>query len=63
MKPDIIRQNDLRWIDGHVGVFCSCGKTLYIKNLPEKAGQEVRIECPCGQTIRTIYAILPQLNL
>lgn len=55
MKPDIIKWHDLRWIDGHVGVFCRCGRTLYIKNIPEKARQGVDIECPCGSVIHTIY--------
>lgn len=55
MKPDVIRWNDLRWIDGHVGVFCRCGRTLYIKNVQSKAQQPVDVECPCGATIHTIY--------
>lgn len=55
MKPDIIKENCLKWIDGYVGVFCSCGKTLYIKNIPSKAKERVSIDCPCGETIHTIY--------
>ena len=59
MKPDIIKWHDPRWIDGHVGVFCSCGRTLYIKNIPEKARRGVDIECPCGSVILTIYTSYP----
>lgn len=55
MKPDIVKLNCLKWIDGHIGVFCRCGRTLYIKNIQSKAGQCVDIECPCGKTIHTIY--------
>ena len=55
MKPDIIKWHCQKWIDGHVGVFCRCGRTLYIKNIPSKAKQDVDIECPCGSVIRTIY--------
>ena len=55
MKPDIIKWCDPRWIDGYVGVFCRCGRTLYVKNIPEKARQGVDIECPCGPVIHTIY--------
>ena len=55
MKPDIIKEHCIKWIDGYVGVLCSCGKTLYIKNIPSKAKQDVYIDCPCGSTIHTIY--------
>ena len=33
MKPDIIKWCDLRWIEGYVGVICSYGRTLHIKNI------------------------------
>ena len=55
MKPDIIKWCDPRCIDGHVGVFCRCGRTLYIKNIPSKAKQLVDVECPCGEVINTMY--------
>ena len=55
MKPDIIKQWDIRQIEGYVGVICRCGNTLHIKNIPEKAGELIRVECPCGSEIQTIY--------
>ena len=55
MKPEIIKRYTMEEIKDYVGVFCECGNTLYIKNIPEKAGQDVLIECPCGFNIRTIY--------
>ena len=55
MKPDIIRQWDMRKIEGYVGVFCQCGNTLHVKNIPEKAKEVIIIECPCGCKIQTIY--------
>lgn len=55
MKPDIIKWHYPLWIDGHVGVFCRCGRTLYVKNIPSKAKQEIDIECPCGSVIHTMY--------
>lgn len=55
MSPDIIKWHERRWIDGHVGVYCICGRTLYVKNVPSAAGQEVVISCPCGCTIHTTY--------
>lgn len=55
MKPDIIKEQCLKWIDGYIGVFCRCGRTLYIKNIPSKAKHGVEIDCPCGATIHTIY--------
>ena len=55
MKPDIIKQWDIRQIEGYVGVICRCGNTLYIKNIPERAGELIRVECPCGSEIQTIY--------
>lgn len=57
MKPDIIKETKgfSKSIDGYVGVYCRCGKTLYIKNIQSKARQGVDIECPCGSIIQTIY--------
>lgn len=40
MRPDIIKWCDLRWIEGYVGVICSCGRTLHIKNIPSKQNKE-----------------------
>lgn len=55
MKPDIIKETKgySEKIDGYFGVYCPCGKTLYVKN-PSKA-MSVDIECPCGFTIHTLY--------
>ena len=56
MKPDIVSQPfDFRAIKGYVGVICSCGRALHLKNKPQLAGQGVVIECPCGFSICTIY--------
>ena len=55
MKPDIIQKYTMQAIKGYVGVFCECGNTLYVKNIPEKAGNLISITCPCGFTIQTIY--------
>lgn len=55
MKPDIIKEAMGRNIDGYVGVYCKCGKVLYVKNIPEKARKWITIECPCGFEIETIY--------
>lgn len=56
MKPDIIKKPyEIQAIEGYVGVFCECGNVLHVKNVPERAGEEITIECPCGFEIRTIY--------
>ena len=55
MKPDIIKQWDIRKIEGYIGVICQCGNTLHVKNVSEKAGEFITIECPCGFEIKTIY--------
>ena len=55
MKPDIIRKWDLRIVEGYVGVICRCGNTLHLKNIPERAGELITIECPCGFEVETIY--------
>lgn len=55
MRPDIIKWYSPYWIDGFVGVFCECGRTLYIKNDQSNEGQSVEIECPCGKAIYTRY--------
>lgn len=55
MKPNIVKFSCLEWIDGYIGVFCRCGRTLYIKNIQSKVRQGVDIECPCGKTIHTVY--------
>lgn len=55
MKPDIIKQWDIRRIEGYVGVICRCGNTLHVKNVPERAREFIKIECPCGCEIETIY--------
>lgn len=55
MKPDIIRRWDMRIIEGYVGVICQCGNTLHVKNISERAGEFIKIECPCGCEIKTIY--------
>ena len=56
MKPDIIKNPyEIQAIDGYVGVFCKCGNVLHVKNIPERAGEFIKIECPCGFQIETIY--------
>ena len=56
MKPDIIKKPyELQSIEGYVGVFCECGNVLHVRNKPEKAGESIVIECPCGFQIKTIY--------
>ena len=55
MKPDIIKKYSMLKIKDHVGVFCQCGNTLYVKNVPKRAGELIKIECPCGFEITTIY--------
>lgn len=55
MKPDIIRYNDLRIIEGYVGVICERGNVLHIRNISKEAGRPIVIECPCGFNITTIY--------
>lgn len=57
MNPDIIKEEKgySKEINGYVSVYCKCGKTLYIKNIPLKAKQHVEIKCPCGFKIHTIY--------
>ena len=55
MKPDIIRYNDLRRIEGYVGVICECGNILHVKNISKEAGKSIQVECPCGFVIHTIY--------
>lgn len=59
MKPDIIKETKgySKKIDGYLGVYCPCGKTLYVKN-PSKA-MSVDIECSCGFTI-TLYTSLKE---
>ena len=57
MKPNIIRWWDTRIIEGYVGVVCRCGNTLHVKKIPERAGEFIKIECPCGCEIQTIYTI------
>ena len=42
-------------IKGYVGVYCRCGNVCYVKNKPDKRGQWITIECPCGSSIQTIY--------
>lgn len=56
MKPDIINKPyELQSVEGYVGVFCKCGNVLHVKNVPERAGEWISIECPCGFVIKTIY--------
>lgn len=59
MKPDIVKDISVGFgknINGYIGGYCECGRVLYIKNIPEKARQEIKIECPfCGFEMRTIY--------
>lgn len=57
MKPDIVKETKgySKSIDGYIGVYCKCGKTLYVKNYPSKARQGINIKCPCGIAIFTIY--------
>ena len=56
MKPDIVKKPyELQAIKGYVGVFCECGNVLHVKNKPERAGEFIVIECPCGFQIKTIY--------
>lgn len=56
MKPDIIKNPyEIQAIDGYVGVFCKCGNVLHVKNIPERAGEFIKIECPCGFEIETVY--------
>ena len=57
MKPDIIIETKgyARKIDGYAAACCKCGKVLYVKNIPEKARQWIKIKCPCGFEIETIY--------
>ena len=56
MKPDIIKKPyEIQAIKGYVGVFCRCGNVLQVKNVPEKAGEFIYIDCPCGFEIGTIY--------
>lgn len=56
MKPDIIKKPyETQSIKGYVGVFCKCGNVLHVKNIPERAGKFIKIECPCGFAIETIY--------
>ena len=56
MKPDIIRPAwDMRKIPGYVPVFCECGNILHVKNVPERAYENIVIACPCGFNIHTIY--------
>lgn len=56
MKPDIIKKPcEIQAIKGYVGVFCECGNVLHVKNVPEKSGEYIQIECPCGFKITTIY--------
>lgn len=57
MKPDIIRKPyELNKIEGYLCVFCECGNVLHVKNFPERAGEWIVIECPCGFCINTIYS-------
>lgn len=59
MKPDIVKDTRGLFgknIKGYIGGYCQCGRVLYVKNDPEKAKQEVMIECPfCGFHMNTIY--------
>ena len=55
MKSEIIIPNYMNKKDGYIGVFCRCGNTLYVRNDPSKAREQVAIECPCGSVIETIY--------
>lgn len=56
MKPDIIkRPYEIQRIKGYVGVFCQCGNVLHVKNVPERRGEYIEIECPCGFSVLTVY--------
>ena len=56
MKPDIIKKPyEIQTIKSYVGVFCECGNVLHVKNIPERVGEFIKIECPCGFAIETIY--------
>ena len=56
MKPDIIKKPyEIQAIKGYVGVICECGNVLHVKNVPERAREWIKIECPCGFEIQTIY--------
>lgn len=56
MKPDIIKKPyEIQAIDGYVGVICQCGNVLHVKNVPERARELIKIECPCGFEITTMY--------
>ena len=55
VKPDFIEKWNIGRFSGYVGVYCKCGKFLYVKNVPEKARQHIIVECPCGFEIETIY--------
>lgn len=60
MRPDIVKDISGGFgknIKGYIGGYCRCGRVLYVKNVPEKARQEIRIECPfCDFEMTTIYA-------